>query len=68
MNEDDVYLHQELEIAERFGKKASESANYGCGVYEGKDYLQVSTKIYGKGILTTTLSDGKMKDVWEDFD
>jgi len=66
MDLDEIIIEsQEKYIKENFGDKAE--ANIGWGVDEGDDYLTYQTKVYGHGILTTTVNkDGEIID--EDFE
>lgn len=51
--EDRIYQVQVELIRKRFGKKVADKANYGWGVDGNKDYVDVCTKIYGHGTLTS---------------
>lgn len=51
--EDKIYDIQMDWIVEKFGRKAAAAANYGWGVSGGKHDIQVETKVYGHGVLTT---------------
>lgn len=48
-----IYQVQETLIRKRFGKKAADKANYGWGVDGTEDSVDVCTKIYGHGTLTS---------------
>jgi hypothetical protein len=65
--EEKVYLEQEKEIKRKYGRKATESVNWGWGVDAGNDYISVSSKVYGYGVLTSlgTL-DGNIKHEWRE--
>ena len=71
--EDRIFNHQEILIFKKYGRDASDKANYGWGINEFEDRLEVETKIYGVGmeggrdVLTTKgyLSGGELEDRWE---
>jgi hypothetical protein len=49
--EDKIYEEQYDLIKRQCGKAAAEKANYGWGVTGDKDQVDVSTKVYGHGVL-----------------
>lgn len=56
--EEVVVREQITWIAENFGKEACERANYGWGVDSTSTTVVVSTKVYGHGVLTSSLTVG----------
>ena len=65
--EEEIFNHQWELVEKQYGKAEAEKANYGWGVWEGEDFIQVETKIYGpQEVLTTRWKDGIMTDYWED--
>lgn len=64
MTEEQVYEAQEQYILANFGKRAWRNANYGWCV----DGRQVSTKVYGHGILVSTpTAAGGLTHDFEEF-
>lgn len=63
-----AYDQQAKEIERAFGKTSANDANYGWGVDETGKNLQISTKVYGKGVLNTevNLKTGEMTHDWSD--
>lgn len=51
--EDLVYDQQYEWIRREFGADVAAVANYGWGAEIANDYVNVSTKVYGKGVLVT---------------
>lgn len=45
--EDAMWEHQLEEIKRLFGEDRAARANYGWGVHEGPDFLEIETKVYG---------------------
>lgn len=67
-----VYVEQQKYIKDKFGQDAADSANYGWGVDELKDGVQVSTKVYGHGILSSEVHIGDSEithsfEKWDDY-
>ena len=55
-------------ITRRFGSKYARGANYGW-VHNGSGIdTEITTKIYGKGILNSSYEDGKIYHEFETFD
>ena len=60
-----IYDHQETIILKSHGRRAMETANYGWGVDEIAG--SVATKVYGVGVLTTSMNAaGFFEDDWDD--
>jgi hypothetical protein len=51
--EDKVYDEQYKLIKKKYGKDTADMANYGWGVTGGESWVEVSTKVYGHGVLTS---------------
>ena len=51
--EDQCYESQYGFIKKDCGKEAAEKANYGWGVSGTEDYIDIATKVYRHGVLTT---------------
>lgn len=49
--EDQIYVLQAEYIRQHFGKKAEDLANYGQSVIGDEDTVDVTTRVYGHGIL-----------------
>jgi len=49
-----IYGEQYEEVKREYGKRAADRANYGWGVEDGDGYVRVSTKVYGRGVLSST--------------
>lgn len=63
--EDTIYEEQHTLILERFGPEAAAAANYGWGVDEIEGY--VATKVYGHGVLVSTIgADGSIDHEFEE--
>ena len=54
--EDQAYEEQVKWIENKFGSQAPLVANYGWGVDESDTHIFISTKIYGYGVLLTTIN------------
>ena len=66
--EDRIYISQARWILKRFGAKAADSANYGWGVDETDNWVNVQTKVYGHGVLRSEATIGsKVEHMWEEF-
>jgi hypothetical protein len=65
--EDQIYDQQEKMIHEAYGPRRAAEANYGQGIDEGDDYIQIETKVYGVGRLISTgwYKDGTIEHRWE---
>lgn len=62
--ENKVYTQQDAYITEHFGRHAAQNANYGWAVDENDN--TIGTKVYGYGILTSTVhSDTNIQHHWE---
>lgn len=48
-----IYAEQENYIREHFGDEAAQIANYGWGVDTVGERIDISTKVYGHGVLET---------------
>lgn len=64
--EDKCYARQYRLIKATYGKEAAEKANYGWGVIDGEVLLDISTKVYGHGILRTVANrcNGQIAHEW----
>ena len=67
--EDKIYKEQEEYIEKEYGKDAANKANYGWGVNDNEDSIEVATKVYGIGILNSTgfPSTGEIDHDFEEF-
>ena len=67
--EDKAYKEQFDLIYEQFGESAANMANYGWGVSGDDEHLSIATKVYGHGVLVTTvdLESGEINHEMEDF-
>lgn len=54
-----IYRAQERIISGAHGKRAADRANYGWGVDAGPRFVEVSTKVYGHGVLTSRAEKGR---------
>lgn len=52
--EDQIYDQQHEVIRREYGKDAADNANYGWFVDDTDGSVQISTKVYGKGVLVST--------------
>jgi hypothetical protein len=61
---------QEAYIRQRFGGEAADRANYGWAVIEGDTTIDISSKVYGHGVLHTQVvrSNAAIKLKFESFD
>lgn len=53
--EETAYEQQAALIKEEYGQQASDNANYGWGVDETDDEMVIKTKVYGHGVLISTI-------------
>ena len=61
-----AYDEQYELICKEFGKRAADNANYGWGVDGDENWTSLATKVYGHGVLQTTLdlADGSTSHDW----
>lgn len=62
-----IWDHQTEWITKRYGKDRARTANVGWATENLSDGFAVSTKVYGRGVLTTTSTAlGVFQDEWDD--
>jgi hypothetical protein len=61
-----IYAQQHTRIKRDCGADAADKANYGWGVIDDPNFIDVSTKVYGHGVLRSigNRSNGQISHEW----